>query len=50
MKKGVQQGRLLLDPCGLEETKWSHRSSWISGNESAYALLNRPGIRGGCLV
>lgn len=39
MKKEVQQGRLLLDPCGLEEAKWSHRSSWISGNESAYALL-----------
>lgn len=39
MKKGAPQGRLLIDPCGVEELKWSHRSSWISGNESAYALL-----------
>ncbi len=39
MMRFEHQGRVLLEPCGIEEPRWSHRSSWISGNESAYALL-----------
>ncbi len=35
----VSRGRILLDPYEVPQEKWSNRSSWISGSESAYALL-----------
>lgn len=35
----VPTGRVLLDPYEVGQERWSHRSSWISGSESAYALL-----------
>lgn len=35
----VAAGRILLDPYEVGQDRWSHRSSWISGSESAYALF-----------
>jgi hypothetical protein len=33
------EGRLFVDPCEPMQERWSRRSTWITGSESAYALL-----------